>query len=344
MEKTSSESPTASNETRIEEKNSPDSAGQQAKYGKLLDLHGNEFVLPDYTIKQIYDAIPPECFERKVLKSLRYVVQDLSLIILTFLVFNKYVNPTYIPSYPLRFVLWSWYTFIQGLFGSGIWVLAHECGHIAFSTSKTFNDSLGWLLHSALLAPYFSWKITHRNHHKGIANMATDTSYVPVTRFAYAQRFGKTMESIMECAEDTPIYSFACLLFHQLFDWQIYMLIMIGVGEHWFEKKAKMNREEKPERNDDGTILRKYGFRGSHYNPYSPLYSERDAKFILLTDIGLLIACSVLYCVGQKYGWANLAVWYGVPYLWVNHWLRKSPYFCFVLLWASLHTSTECFI
>ena len=179
MEKTSSESATASNETRIEEKNSPDSAGQHAEYGKLLDLHGNEFILPDYTIKQIYDAIPPECFERKVLKSLRYVVQDLSLIILTFLVFNKYVNPTYIPSYPLRFVLWSWYTFIQGLFGSGIWVLAHECGHMAFSTSKTFNDSLGWLLHSALLVPYFSWKITHRNHHKGIANMATDTSIRP---------------------------------------------------------------------------------------------------------------------------------------------------------------------
>ena len=29
----------------------------------------------------------------------------------------------------------------------------------------------------------------------------------------------------------------------------------------------------------------------------------------------------VLHQIAQTYGWGNLLVWYGVPYLWVNHWL-----------------------
>ncbi|KAF8850300.1 oleate delta-12 desaturase [Acephala macrosclerotiorum] len=304
---------------------------QREKYGKLIDLNGNEFAVPNYTIKQIYDAIPRHCFERNVFRSLLYVFQDLLGLFITFYIFHTYCTNTYIPSYPIRFTLWSLYTFIQGLFGSGLWVLAHECGHMAFSSWKIFNDTLGLILHSALLVPYFSWKITHRNHHKHIANMSTDTSFVPATRLAYAQRFGKTVESIAEYAEDTPVYTFFYLLFHQLVDWQVYMVIMIGVGEFadrlkWFEKQAKMKGELNPARNKDGTLIRKYPLLGSHYNPRSPLYTPRDAKFILITDIALLVMLSVLYFLGQRYGWLNLLVWYGIPYLWVNHWLIALTY------------------
>ncbi|KAJ6783967.1 hypothetical protein PWT90_11156 [Aphanocladium album] len=35
-----------------------------ATYGKLIDTYGNEFTPPDYTIKDIRDAIPKHCFER----------------------------------------------------------------------------------------------------------------------------------------------------------------------------------------------------------------------------------------------------------------------------------------
>ena len=31
-----------------------------------------------------------------------------------------------------------------------------QCGHQAFSDSKTINDSVGWVLHSALLVPVSS--------------------------------------------------------------------------------------------------------------------------------------------------------------------------------------------
>lgn len=48
-----------------------------------------------------------------------------------------------------RFLAWAAYAFAAGLPATGLWVIAHECGHQAFSTSKTANNVVGWILHSA---------------------------------------------------------------------------------------------------------------------------------------------------------------------------------------------------
>ena len=40
---------------------------------------------------------------------------------------------------------------------TGVWVIAHECGHQAFSKWQSVNDAVGLVLHSALLVPYYSW-------------------------------------------------------------------------------------------------------------------------------------------------------------------------------------------
>lgn len=143
---------------------------QRKKYGKLLDADGQEFLVPDYTLKEVYEAIPKECFERNAIKSIRYLVQDLSLLTLTFLAFKTYNVEAYVPFILARFALWLLYGFMQMIFGCGIWILAHECGHMAFSQNQLLNDIIGLFLHSALLVPYFSWKITHKYHHKGVGN------------------------------------------------------------------------------------------------------------------------------------------------------------------------------
>jgi hypothetical protein len=36
-------------------------------------------------------------------------------------------------------------------------VIAHECGHQAFSKWQAVNDAVGLVLHSLLLVPYYSW-------------------------------------------------------------------------------------------------------------------------------------------------------------------------------------------
>lgn len=61
---------------------------------------------------------------------------------------------------------WPTYWFYTGLFGTGLWVLAHECGHGGFTASQTVNDIVGFIVHSFLLTPYFSWQSTHAKHHK----------------------------------------------------------------------------------------------------------------------------------------------------------------------------------
>ena len=66
------------------------------------------------------------------------------------LIAPEYVELPHPYLYPAaRFALWALYSFFVGLFATGLWVIAHECGHQAFSESKTVNNAVGWVLHSA---------------------------------------------------------------------------------------------------------------------------------------------------------------------------------------------------
>lgn len=280
-------------------------------FGKLVDTYGNEFEVPDYTIKDIHSAIPKHCFERSAITGLYYVFRDLVSLATTFYLFHTYLTPENVPSTAVRAVLWGVYAFVQGLFGTGIWVLAHECGHQAFSPSKVLNDTVGWILHSSLLVPYFSWKISHGKHHKATGNMARDMVFVPKTREERASRIGRLAHELSELGEETPIVTLIHLIGQQLIGWPNYLLTNVtGHNNH--------------ERQREGRGKGKHnGFGGgvSHFNPSSPLYEAKDAKLILLSDLGLAITITGLVYLGNTFGWNNLLVWYFLPYLWVNHWL-----------------------
>jgi fatty acid desaturase len=71
---------------------------------------------------------------------------------------NRYWLSTFIDgtaelSAVLPYVLWPMYWWWQGAVLTGVWVIAHECGHRAFSNSIFFGDCVGMVLHSALLVP-----------------------------------------------------------------------------------------------------------------------------------------------------------------------------------------------
>jgi omega-6 fatty acid desaturase (delta-12 desaturase) len=285
---------------------------QQLPKQKLVDTYGNEFKLPNFTIKAIRDAIPKHCFERSGLTGLSYVARDVVLLASTFYLFNTYCTPEYVPSFPVRTALWAGYTFVQGLFGTGLWVLAHECGHQSFSPSKTFNDTVGWICHSALLVPYFSWKISHGKHHKATGNLERDMVFTPRTRDEHATRMGYLVHEMHKLMEETPIYTAASLIQQQVGGWPTYLLTNVtGHNNHHKQVEGKgVDRK-----NGDGSV--------NHFNPRSPLYEKKDEHLILLSDLGLFITLSVLLLVGRTYGWTNLLVWYFLPYLWVNHWLGK---------------------
>lgn len=279
--------------------------------GKLLDTYGNEFAIPDYTIKQIRDAIPAHCFERSAATGLYYVARDIALLAATFYIFHNYVTPETISSKAIRTCLWALYTVLQGLFGTGLWVLAHECGHQSFSPSKTLNDTVGWICHSALLVPYFSWKISHGKHHKATGNMDRDMVFLPSTLEKYAGGLGTLLHEVGELMEETPIVTAGHIIAQQIFGWPMYLITNVtGHNSHHRQVEGK------------GEGKQNGWFGGvNHYMPYSPLYERKDEKLILLSDLGLAITGFALYVVGKKYGWMNLLVWYGIPYLWVNNWL-----------------------
>jgi omega-6 fatty acid desaturase / acyl-lipid omega-6 desaturase (Delta-12 desaturase) len=280
-------------------------------YGELVDTYGRPFKVPNYTLKEILEAIPPRCFERSPLRGFLYIVQDLTLIGLTFYLTNTYVTPEYVPSWQARYALWTLYTILQGFFGTGIWVIAHECNHQAFSKYRTLNDVTGWILHSAVLVPYFSWKIVHKQHHSVHNNLAKDLQFVPRDRESYAKEMGKDSHSNWEFTEDTPLYSALQLLGQQLWGWPYYLLTNIS-GSESYKKRS------------DGRGVGKHnGWGGgvNHFDPNSPLFSEGDRHLILLSDLGIAITLATVSYIGYRYGWINILVWYWIPYLWVNHWL-----------------------
>lgn len=305
-------------------------APQKKSVGLLLDTYGNEFEIPDYTIKQIRDAIPAHCFRRSGLRGLGYVFRDIALLATTFTIFHNFVTPEYISSTAVRAGLWGLYTVAQGLFGTGLWVLAHECGHQSFSDSKIFNDTVGWIVHSALLVPYFSWKISHGKHHKATGHIDRDMVFVPKTREEYASRVGKFVHELTELTEETPIYTLLHSVGQQLFGWPLY-LITNTTGHNHHEKQIEGKGRGK-----------KNGLFGgvNHFSTLSPLYEKRDEKLILLSDLGLVIAGTALWFLTKTYGFQNMLVWYFIPYLWVNNWLGKLHQ----SLWLHMHVSNVCIV
>ncbi|KAI5800395.1 fatty acid desaturase-domain-containing protein [Peziza echinospora] len=286
------------------------SLGEEADKKPLLDTYGNVFELPQFTMKDIRDAIPAHCFERSYARSFGYVARDLVLLASTFYLFNTYTP--LISSYPLRVAAWALYTFLQGLFGTGIWVLAHECGHGAFSPSKRVNDITGWVLHSALLVPFFSWKLSHSAHHKATGHMERDMVFVPRTREQYIHnQTGSWVAKLADLGEETPIVTAINLVLQQLVGWPMYLITNV-TGHNYHERQREGRGKGK-----------KNGWFGgaNHFNPASPLYDNKHFHLIMLSDLGLAITLFALYTGVQKFGFQNMLVWYGLPYLWVNHWL-----------------------
>jgi len=69
--------------------------------------------------------------------------------------------------------------YVQGCVFVGLWIIAHECGHRAFSESQTLNNFVGHVLHSFLLVPFHSWRITHGHHHANTNCVEDDAVYIP---------------------------------------------------------------------------------------------------------------------------------------------------------------------
>ncbi|KAF8752660.1 Delta-12 fatty acid desaturase [Rhizoctonia solani] len=131
-------------------------ANSRSPSPKLGSDGPEKFVVPELSVKDCLSVIPPHCFERSALRSFSYVAMDFaSWALSTTQPLPKNLQPMAQSLSPhlysfARFAGWQVYALGAGLVGTGLWIIAHECGHQAFSTSKTLNNAVGWVLHSAL--------------------------------------------------------------------------------------------------------------------------------------------------------------------------------------------------
>ena len=81
------------------------------------------------TMDELRRAIPKRCFQRSSLISLGYLSRD--FLYVSVLAYGALQIPC-IQDTALRLAAWTVYGFFQGLVGTGIWILAHECGQRLF--------------------------------------------------------------------------------------------------------------------------------------------------------------------------------------------------------------------
>ncbi|KAK8006769.1 cell division control protein cdc31 protein [Apiospora arundinis] len=257
-------------------------------------------------VNAIRKAIPTYCFQPTVARSMSYVVRDLA-----FAGALVYGALTFIPQLPnpwVRAAAWAAYTFAQGLVGTGLWILAHECGHGAFSLHRGVNDFVGWALHSLLGVPYFSWKFSHARHHQFTGHMHKDMAFVPATREDH-ERKRATQWWHSDLLEDAPAFVLLKLIGHQLFAWPTYLLFNVSSGP----------RSLQPDKNTAW-------YRVSHFDPFSAVFRPNEAFFILLSDIGLGLVGLGLYFAAQALDAQTVFLLWGIPWFWVHHWLIAITY------------------
>mmetsp|Transcript_41790 Transcript_41790/g.71503 ORF Transcript_41790/g.71503 Transcript_41790/m.71503 type:complete len:212 (-) Transcript_41790:899-1534(-) len=142
----------------------------ESPYSKWSEEKWKTYQWP--TKGELKALIPAHCFKRSAMKVLPYMGRDVVHISLCFYIFHSVIGlSTEVPTDSvLRFVAWAagWivYGILQGACLSGLWVIGHECGHGAFSEYPLLNDTVGWVLHSLCLVPYFSWQYSHAKHHR----------------------------------------------------------------------------------------------------------------------------------------------------------------------------------
>lgn len=241
------------------------------------------------TKRSLRECIPPEHFHRSYTRSIGHLVWDIAEVVAAACVVI-FASKT-VPWFFVPFV-WAVYWFYQGLTFTGLWVIAHECGHGGFTDSRLVNDAVGFLIHSSLLTPYFSWALTHAKHHHYTNHMTMGETWVPSTSnpekpsVKKAKTVAGTMQRIVAVA---------------LLGWYIYLFTN--------ETGAQQNKGQ------------------SHFSPSSrALFKPKDRLFVLASNAGMMIGLALLATSFFSWGIANVCAIYLVPQMITNFYLTVITY------------------
>lgn len=245
---------------------------------------------PKFTLKTIRDAIPPHCFKRSLTRSMIHLIKD-CMVVALFGWMATHISslPTLFPTMPLPqwvvYVAWPIYWYAQGCVMTGLWVLAHECGHQAFSDYEIINNIVGTIFHSLLLVPYHPWRITHGRHHNNTGSCDHDEVFAPSTRSDWKD----------EALRTTPIGNW----------WGIFVMLTFG----WWPGYLIFN----------ATGPAKYrGKDVSHLSPTAVFIDPKDYWLVVQSDIALFACFGLLAYAIYTFGFLTVGAYYIIPEMIVN--------------------------
>lgn len=187
------------------------------------------------------------------------------------------------------------YSIVAGTVATGLWVLGHECGHGAFGSSPLQNDSVGFVLHSLLLVPYFSWQFTHAKHHRHTNHLHHGETHVPKTLE------GKALDAAVHSALGEGPFAVFNIVTTLLFGWPVYLLTNASGGSLQHDHASKISPK----------------LAADHFRPWSQIFPPKMQGRVAASALGCVAALLAL-------GWAGgraAFFWYAGPYLVVNAWL-----------------------
>ena len=208
------------------------------------------------------------------------------MIVLITLFLHNYIN---------SYILFIGYSISMGTTGFGIWVLGHECGHGAFGRTPFQNDFFGYILHSSILVPYFSWKYSHNKHHKYTNHLILDEAWVPQTK-KEAKNYKLIFDTI---GEDS--FSIVTVIIYLLFGWQLYLFGNCSGGKVMADLKTPIDKDKYKD----------------HFHSGSQVMPDDLGWRIELSTAGCLFT---LYQLWYYLGWSSF-YWYFGPYTILNAWL-----------------------
>jgi len=254
-------------------------AGAEFAPEKKVKVYGNEDVVPNDddvpTLAELKRVIPDDCFRPNLAVSLLYVLQDAALI--SALLAGAYFSAG--SKYEVAYLPVYW--FFMGFMMWAVFVLGHDCGHGSFSRYRAVNSFVGHVLHSMILVPFHSWRISHRKHHKNTGNFEKDEIFYPMSKSLY----DKLPTHVRTVYEET--------MFLLPLAYPVYLVR--GYGN-------QMDNH-------------------SHLSPSSNLFNDNERKLIATSVTCWWMMMAFLSALAVKYGALFVVKYYWTPFLVYCFWL-----------------------
>ena len=242
---------------------------------------------------ELLSCLPPELQRFDSVKAWGSLAMSLGLSLLAYGLGTRL--PLAISAAPL----WVLYAVVTGTVAGGCWVIAHECGHHAFHPNRRVEAAVGFVLHSLLLVPYFTWQRSHAVHHAHCNHLEGGETHVPPRAESPAGRWVASVQRRL----GPGLFGVLSLSSHLLLGWPLYLLLGVAGGED-------------------------HGSPTSHFWNAPPFCNGRRRLFpsffgprMQLSTLGVLAMLLALAVAAALTSPARVLCVYGLPYLVINAWL-----------------------